>query len=261
MNVNLIQFDIAWNDPKANISKLHSILDENKLSGLVVLPEMFTTGFSFLSGERAIEAQKIGDQFLSSVAKKYNFYICGSLPLISNGDVGISAKPTNTLRLYGPSGHIADYSKIHLFTYDGEDKHYQAGNDPVTVDIEGIRVTFAICYDLRFPDLFAHKASDTDLYVIVANWPAVRQPHWECLTTTRAIENQAYVAAVNRCGKGGTDTQYLGGSRIISPKGEVLAEAEINDLNASQIITTHIDPKVVRDWRAQFPALIDRKKF
>ncbi len=264
MKVNLIQTDIFWNNPTANVEALWAKLESEKLTGLVALPEMFTTGFSFLTGEKAKEAEKIGSDFLLAAAKKFSVYICGSLPLLSS----INDKPTNTLRLYGPEGHILDYSKIHLFTYDGEDTKYGGGVKTATTTLDGIRTTFAICYDLRFPRLFELTATETDLYVLVANWPGVREAHWNTLVRARAIENQSYFAAVNRIGKGGDSGEsgeseknrdgmnYVGGSLIISPTGETLAKGEDQEM----ALTATIDSKVVTDWRTRFTCLKDRKE-
>ncbi len=156
--------------------------------------------------------------------------------------------------LAGPDGTILRYRKIHPFSFAGEHYHYEAGDKHVTVMVEGVRLSLFVCYDLRFGDEFWPLASDTDCYVVVANWPASRRSHWMTLVRARAIENQAYVVAVNRVGSGdGLD--YSGDSAIIGPFGE---EVVVGD-DREAVLVGDVDPAVVADTRARFPFLVDRR--
>jgi predicted amidohydrolase len=253
MKVALLQGDIDWNQPQKNVQRYSRLIDQAQAEGaaLIVLPEMFTTGFSLLCGEEAQLASKLGSALLEAKAQKHTTYICGSLPLLHPDDT----RPTNALRLFGPHGHIADYSKVHLFSGLGEDKQYRCGNASLRLPIFDFRVAFAVCYDLRFAQYFSALAPHSDLFVISANWPEVRQTHWETLLAARAIENQAYVIGVNRVGTDGNALNYAGGSMIVSPRGEILAKGSNQEL----ILYADLDIEEVRKLRSSFPVFKDRK--
>jgi predicted amidohydrolase len=176
-------------------------------------------------------------------------WIAGSIPQVVEGH-----RPRNVLVLAAPDGSVHRYAKVHPFTYSGEHEHYDAGTELVTVDVEGVRVSLFVCYDLRFADEFWALAPATDCYVVVANWPAKRRAHWRALLVARAIENQAYVVGCNRVGDG-DGIAYAGDSAIVDPLGEVL-------VSASSVVTTltaDVDPAVVSEVRARFPFLQDRR--
>lgn len=253
MKVALLQGDIDWNQPEKNLQRYSKLIDQSQAEGaaLIVLPEMFTTGFSMISGEEALIASKLGSELLEAKAQKHTTYLCGSLPLLSSANT----RPSNALRIFGPHGHIADYSKIHLFSMLEEDKHYRPGNSALRLPIFDFRVAFAVCYDLRFAQYFSSLAPHTDLFVVSANWPEQRQAHWETLLIARAIENQAYVIGVNRVGKDSNNLIYAGGSMIVSPRGEVLAKGS----NAEQILYADLDIEEVKKLRSSFPVFKDRK--
>jgi predicted amidohydrolase len=156
--------------------------------------------------------------------------------------------------LAGPDGNATRYAKIHPFTFGGEHRVYAGGDRIVTVDVEGLRVTPFVCYDLRFPEPFRLAAADTDLFAVVANWPEPRREAWRTLLRARAIENLCYVAGVNRAGEGG-GLRYAGDSAVISPWGEVLAEGGVEEA----VLIADVDASVVRSTRAKFPALEDRR--
>jgi len=153
-----------------------------------------------------------------------------------------------------PDGSVARYAKIHPFSYGGEHLHYAPGDRVVTVEIDGVRVTPFVCYDLRFPEPFRAAAAETDLYVVVANWPELRREHWKTLLRARAIENQAYVAGVNRVGDG-DGLHYAGDSAAVSPLGETLAEGDEQE----RVLLADVEPEEVAKLRARFPALEDRR--
>ncbi len=253
MKLALIQHDIHWNQPAKTLEHC-SGLAEQALSNdaqLLVYPEMFSCGFSFLSGDEAREAEHRSSEFLESLAAKNNCYAAGSMPAVTED----SQRPFNMLRVYGPQGLLGQYSKIHLISYLNESEHYKSGDSLLTVPIGGVCFTFFICFDLRFPDVFAMSAKRTDCFVVAANWPDTRQQHWERLLEARAIENQAFVAGVNRVGRGGS-LGFVGGSRVISPSGELVSEAGSEE----QILYADINSADVIDYRKEFNFLQDRRE-
>lgn len=252
MKVAVIQHDIVWADRSANFELLRPLISTaaEQKSRLVVLSEMFSTGF-------VVDRDNIGEpvggpssQFLTEMASTHNIYIAGSCPEVEDDD----SRPFNSLVLAAPSGIQHRYHKIHPFTYGGEHKQFRAGNHNVVVEIDDIRIALSVCYDLRFADEYWGLAPDTDVYVIPANWPASRREHWMALLRARAIENQAYVIGCNRVGEGGGLT-YSGDSRIIDPLGNVLAEAD----HRPQILYANIDAATVKEIRTKFPFLQDRR--
>lgn len=252
MKLALAQTDTHWNDPERNLATIRRMASEAAAQGsdFLIFPEMFNTGFSLLTGDEAEAAYLQGIEVLSQLAVEHGLYVAASMPSpLPSGD-----RPRNTLFVYSPYGCQGQYSKIHLISFLGEDKYYAPGDVTLTVEIAGFRVSFFICYDLRFPDDFSQLATETDLYVVVANWPATRHSHWEALLKARAIENQAFVAGVNRVGTGGK-LEFAGGSQVISPLGEVLALAG----DTEQLLTVEVDIEAVREWRRQFPCLEDRR--
>lgn len=252
MRVAAIQTDIAWEDPTASFERLRPWLAAAAAAGarLVVLPEMFACGFS-MDTERVREP--VGGRsasFLEEQARAHGLWVCGSIPELPDGE----HKPYNTLVLAGPAGQVHRYRKIHPFTFAREHEHYAAGSEHVTVSVEGVRCSLFVCYDLRFADEFWGRAHDTDVYLVVANWPDRRRHHWTTLLQARAIENQAYVVGVNRVGRGG-QLDYTGDSRIVDPWGEVLASGA----GGETMLLAEVDPAVVRDAREKFPFLRDRR--
>ena len=252
MRVAAIQHDIVWEDPSANFERLAPMIAAAAAGGarLVVLTEMYSTGFSM---NTAVTAEPVGGpstEFLQLQAKQHDLWIGGS---IAERDEHFEL-PFNTFVLAGPGGEVDRYRKIHPFTYSGEHEHFGAGDSFVTVEVEGIRVTPLICYDLRFADEFWATATRTDCYVVPANWPDTRRSHWVALLQARAIENQAYVVGCNRVGDGGT-LHYTGDSRIIDPMGEILASAS----GGETILSAEVDAAVVADTRERFPFLQDRR--
>jgi len=252
MRIAAIQSDIAWEQPEANFERLRPWLTAAASAGarLVVLPEMFACGFSMATDRiREPEDGKTAT-FLTTQARAHGLWICGSLPELPAG----ADKPYNTLVLAGPQGQVHRYRKIHPFSFAREHEHYAAGAEHVTVDIEGLRCSLFICYDLRFADEFWTRAAATDAYLVIANWPERRRHHWTALLQARAIENQAYVVGVNRVGRG-NDLDYTGDSRILDPWGETLASAA----GSETMLLADLRPEVVRDAREKFPVLKDRR--
>ena len=173
---------------------------------------------------------------------------------LAAGTPDAGARPFNQLVLAAPDGSTHRYAKIHPFGYGAEPDHYAAGDAFLTVAVEGVRCSFFVCYDLRFADEFWPLASDTDCYVVVANWPRQRRAHWSALLPARAIENQAFVVGVNRVGVGDGLT-YVGDSVILDPLGEPIATAGDGEC----VIAADVDPGRVRSVREKYPFLRDRR--
>jgi predicted amidohydrolase len=254
MRVAAIQSDIVWEDPEANFERLRPWVTAAAAAGarLVVLPEMFACGFS-MATERVRETPDgPSARFLAEQANQHGLWICGSIPESAAGE----ARPYNTLVLASPGGQVLHrYRKIHPFSFAGEHEHYGAGDLHVTVDIEGLRCTLFVCYDLRFADEFWARAHDTDAYIVVANWPERRRRHWTTLLQARAIENQAYVVGCNRVGTAGDGTEHVGDSRIVSPMGELLATAA----GIETVLLADVDAGEVAATRDRFRFLADRR--
>jgi len=250
VKIALLQTDIAWEDVPENHRRAAKMLSEASAGGarLAILPEMFCTGFSMKADRIAQPPGGPSETFLRAQAAALDLWIIASLP-----EAGEPA-PRNMALVVSPGGSVTRYAKIHPFSYSGEHQHYAAGDHVVTVAIDGVRVTPFVCYDLRFPEPFRLAASETDLFVVVANWPQERREHWRLLLRARAVENQAYVAGVNRVGDGGR-LHYAGDSAAITPMGEVLAEGD----NRQQVLLCDVDPAAVQQLRALFPFLNDRR--
>jgi predicted amidohydrolase len=251
MRVAAVQHDIVWADREANFARLAPLIARAADEGarLAVLTEMFSTGF-------VVDRDDIGEptggpssSFLSDMAARHGIWVAGSCPETAPDD----PRPYNSLVVASPDGTQHRYSKIHPFTYGGEDRHFRPGSKHVTVDIEGTRTSLFVCYDLRFADEFWGLARDTDLYVVPANWPESRRTHWVSLLRARAIENQAYVVGVNRVGDGG-GLAYCGDSRIIDPLGNETVAAD-----GESIACAEVSPQNVAEVRARFPFLQDRR--
>jgi predicted amidohydrolase len=253
VKVAAVQHDIVWEDPPANFARLKPMIERAATDDarLVVLTEMCTTGFSMDTDRIAEPFDGPSARFLQEQARVYGVWVCGSVPERPPG----SDKPANCLVLAGPNGAVYRYRKIHPFTYSGEDERYSAGDEFVTVAVEGVRLSLFVCYDLRFADEFWARAEQTDCYVVPANWPEQRRDHWRTLLRARAIENLAYVVGANRVGSGG-GVNYVGDSAIIGPFGEDLADGA----NAGEtLLVADVDPTVVQKTRARYPFLVDRR--
>ncbi len=252
-----IQADLAWEDPATNHARFAPRIEAAATAGadLVLLPEMFPCGFSMDTDRTGEPVDGPSTQFLVDQAASTGAWVGGSLPERAPG----ADRPTNTFVLAGPDGTLHRYAKIHPFTYAGEDDHFAAGADLVTVTIGDVRCALFVCYDLRFADEFWQLAHDTDCYLVPANWPAARRDQWTALLRARAIENQAYVVGLNRVGDGrrrdGGPLPYAGDSMIIDPLGRVLSSAA----EVETVVAATVDAQVVADVRARFPFLPDRR--
>jgi len=247
-----IQHDIVWEQPAENFARLAPMIERAAAAGarLVVLTEMYATGFSMKTDRIAEPIGGPSADFLVDQASAHNVWICASVPERAKP----SARPFNQLVLAAPDGSTRRYAKIHPFTFGREHEHYTAGGEFLTVEIEGTRCSFFVCYDLRFADEFWVRAEQTDCFVVPANWPASRREHWMALLRARAIENQAYVVGINRVGDGGR-LHYCGDSMIIDPFGEIVAQGA----DSEAVIVADVDPDRVRSVRAEYPFLQDRR--
>lgn len=253
MRVAAIQHDIAWEDPSATFDMVRPMIAEAVTDGaeLVVLTEMFSTGFSMNASQIAEPLQGPAASFLLEQARQHGVTVAGSAPTRHPS----FELPVNLLTIAEPNGEAHRYAKIHPFSFSGEDQYYSAGSEFCTVTIGGMRCTFFICYDLRFADEFWATARDTDMFVVVANWPAARQPHWDTLLQARAIENQTFVLAANRVGIDGNGLEYGGGSYVIDPFGQILASAH----GDAAVVTADVDASLVTQVRQQYPFAADRR--
>ena len=250
--VAVIQHDITWENHAATFGALSPQIMAAVDSGarLVVLAEMFAVGFSSDTEAIAEGPEGPSTTFLVEQARRHGIWTVGSACIRESR----AHLPANVAVLASPDGSVHRYAKRHLFSYAGEDTRMAAGSDTLTVDVDGLRTSFFVCYDLRFADDFWHLAPDTDAFVVVANWPAARTRHWRALLVARAIENQAYVVGCNRVGHGGS-IDYEGDSLVVDPLGEVLADGA----GAGEVILmASLDPAEVARVRGRYPFLADR---
>ena len=252
MKLAAIQHDIVWEDAAATFRHLDPMIAGAAASGarLIVLTEMFSTGFTLAPDRVAEPMEGPSSAWLHEQSTRHGVWMCASVPTIDRA----KARPVNRLFLFAPDGTMHHYDKIHPFSYGGEDEHYEAGKQFLTVDIEGLKTSFFICYDLRFGDEFWQLAPTTDCYVVPACWPEARRLPWQTLLQARAIENQAYVVGCNRVGEGG-GLKYVGDSRIVDPLGELLATGS----QGETILFADIEPATVADVRDRFRFLPDRR--
>ncbi|MFW3171518.1 carbon-nitrogen family hydrolase [Geodermatophilus sp. CPCC 206100] len=252
MRIAVVQHDIVWEDRTANFARLGPQVARAVGAGaeLVLLSETFSTGFTMTPGIGEPEGGP-SSRFLQERAAEHGVWVAGSCP-----EVAPEAElPYNSLVLAGPDGTVHRYRKLHPFSHGGEHERFRAGDEPLTVEIGGLRVTPFICYDLRFADVFWAAALDTDVYVVTANWPAARRHHWQTLLRARAIENQAYVVGCNRVGAAGDGTEHAGDSMVVSPMGELLATAA----GTETIVLADLDPAEVAATRDRLRFLPDRR--
>lgn len=251
MRVYGLQIDIVWERKGPNHERVLSMLSDlgPESGSLVVLPEMFASGFSMNVAEITDSGSNETEEFLAATASRFGIYLLGGVVTSEPGGRG-----RNESVVYDPAGkQIARYQKIRPFTLGGEAEHYRAGAATRIFEWGGFNVAPFICYDLRFPELFRVAAArGANLFTVIANWPAARISHWECLLRARAIENQAYVIGVNRCGRD-PYLEYPGRSLIIDPSGAVIAEAGAEET----VITAELDREHLDSYRRDLPFLAD----
>jgi omega-amidase len=253
MKVFCCQHNITWENKTANHARVRALLKTASIprGSLVLLPEMFSTGFSMNVADICEGTSGETEKFLASLAQELGATVMGG-----SVAVGPDGRGRNQALTFSPDGReLARYSKMQPFSLGGELQHYTPGEGIVAFSWGGFSVAPFICYDLRFPEIFRAAASKgAHLITVIANWPVTRIQHWITLLQARAIENQAYVAGVNRCG---TDPRYAynGRSIIVSPHGDILADAG----NGESVIEADLDLAAVLKWRSDFPALVDMR--
>jgi len=251
LRVTLVQTELAWQDPPANRHRLAAHF--RGLVGhtdLVVLPEMFSTGFSMAAAELAEDMDGPTVGWMREEAAALGCVIAGSLIVRDGG------RCYNRLVWARPDGSLEHYDKRHLFRLAGEQEHYAAGTRRLVVALKGWRVCPMVCYDLRFP-VWSRSRGDYDLLLYVANWPQRRALAWSALLRARAIENQSYVAGVNRIGKDGNGTIYAGDSVAVDFLGQPLSSEGGGD----RVETAVLDLESLRAYRENFPAHLDADRF
>jgi omega-amidase len=254
LNVTLIQIDQVWEDKQANFKKYEAFFSQLNETDLVILPEMFHTGFSMSVDVLAEEWEDSeGLDFLKKWSAKLDSAIYTSLIIREN------ANYYNRGVFVYPNGDVNYYDKRKSFGLGGEDRFYTAGNKEVIVEWKGWKINLQICYDLRFPELIRNRIENGsvayDLLIYVANWPEKRIAHWEALVCARAIENQCFVVGVNRVGIDGNDLVYSGGSLAVSPMGQKLIDFTTKQEKIKQ---TGFSKDVLNEIRTQLPFLKDR---
>jgi predicted amidohydrolase len=246
MKVTILQRDIVWADTKTNVVRADAAIDKSFGADLYVLPEMFSTGFCVQPEGIAESADSDTLQWMKKKSAETNAAIAGSVAVEQDG------KFYNRFYFVKPDGSVTFYDKKHLFTYGGEHKRFTAGDRRVIVEWKGVRILLEVCYDLRFP-IWSRNRGDYDMILYVASWPTPRVSAWSALLVARAIENQCYVAGVNRVGIDPT-CDYSGGSVIIDPYGNTIASCEMGkECEAS----AEVDMVMLGDFRKKFPVLND----
>jgi predicted amidohydrolase len=251
LTISLLQTATVWHDAEANralFDQLFEAVPED--TQLVVLPEMFSTGFTMASEQVAEPMDGKTVTWMRNSATALQKVVCGSVVITEAGNC------FNRFIWATPQGDIACYDKRHLFRMAGEHEHYQAGAQRLVVELNGWRICPMVCYDLRFP-VWLRNDGSYDVLLVVANWPAQRQAAWQTLLRARAIENQAYCVGLNIVGTDGAGLSYAGGSGCYAHDGEVLSETG----GDSTIVTQVLDWHSLSAARETFPVSMDADQF
>ena len=261
LTISLVQTALFWEQPEKNRRHFEGLIRSIDRTDLIILPEMFTTGFSMKSKELAETMDGETISWLSKMVKSKRFAICGSLIIEENGNY------FNRLIWMKPDGTCQFYDKRHLFRMADENSFFSAGQSKLIVELKGWKICPLICYDLRFPVWSRNKykkdnesalEATYDLLIYIANWPEARVKAWEKLLFARSIENQCYLAAVNRIGNDGKEISYSGSSMLLDPKGVIVDKAKIH---SEEIVTATLNKKELIDFRAKFPVGLDGDQF
>jgi omega-amidase len=259
MKVSIVQTHLFWEDREKNLKHFDSLLSTIKeQNDLIVLPEMFTTGFTMNPRKLAEPANGESLTWLKQKAKEKQAVITGSVAVHEQG------KFFNRLYWVEPNGEFGIYDKRHLFRMAKEDQHYTAGEKKIIRKIGHWNICPLICYDLRFPVWSRNhfdKDQETwqyDVLIYVANWPEIRSYPWKQLLIARAIENQCYVIGVNRIGKDGNDYDHSGDSVVVNPRGEVISKTKPFEENIESVT---LDRSYLEEYRKNFPVGLDADDF
>lgn len=253
LTFTLIQTNLFWENKQANLEMLTNKIESIKeKTQVVILPEMFTTGFSMQPQLFAENMSRETVIWMKTIAAKHKIILCGSIIIEEDN------KYYNRLIWMLPNGNYGFYNKRHCFGFAGEDKHYTAGTKKLIAQANGFKINLQICYDLRFP-VWARQEKNNlyDVLIYVANWPHKRSYAWKNLLVARAIENQCYVIAVNRVGFDGNNIEHSGDSMIINPLGEILYHKAFEE----DTFTFTINKHDIESVRNQFPFLKDADSF
>jgi predicted amidohydrolase len=251
LNTFLIQTDLFWEDQVGNREQFDKKIGKIKDADLIILPEMFTSGFTMNPKPVAEKMNGESVNWMMKKAAENNALLTGSLIIEENN------KYYNRLITAFPDGKISFYDKKHLFSYAKEDQIFTAGNKHLIIEYKGFRIMPLICYDLRFP-VWARNIQDYDILIYVANWPVPRIGAWDLLLKARAIENMSYVIGVNRVGKDGNKIQYSGHSAVIDTFGKELLTFDDSEEGVKSV---KLDPEHVKKVRERFRFLNDRDSF
>lgn len=251
LTVSIIQADLSWEDKKANLDMLQKKIESIEgPTEVIVLPEMFSTGFSMAPEHLAETMDGITIGWMQKIAAQKRAILTGSII------IKVDDHYFNRLVWMLPTGDYGYYDKRHLFSYAGEQEHYTAGKKKLISSVKGWKINLQVCYDLRFP-LWARQPAEPekqfDIYINVANWPAKRRHAWKSLLIARAIENQSFVIGVNRVGTDGNGHGYTGDSMVIDPLGEIIYHKEFEE----DIFTFTFHKEYLLDIRSHFPFLKD----
>lgn len=251
MNIAMLQADLLWEDVTGNLQRFEKKLAAIRGADMIVLPEMFASGFT-MEGKEAVAARYDEiEAWLRARAAERDALVMGSTAC------RVDDRYYNRLVAAFPDGTTLYYDKRHCFTMGGERAHFSGGRERLTFTFRGVRVAAFICYDLRFP-VWSRNTDGYEVAVYVANWPRSRRDAWRTLLQARAIENQCYVVGVNRVGEDGQGIVYSGDSVLVSPRGELYAACYPGREWTRQ---TEVDMEALRDFRRRFPVLEDRDEF
>jgi predicted amidohydrolase len=226
LTITTVQAALHWEDKSKNLKMFDAMLENIENTDLIILPEMFNTGFTMRASDFAEHMNGDTVSWMFEKSKEHNAAICGSLIINDDG------KYFNRLLFVEPNGNINQYDKRHLFSMGDEDKYYNAGTRSLIIDYKSWQINLVICYDLRFPEGIRNtRENPYDLAIIVANWPDKRIEHWDILLRARAIENQCYVIGVNRTGLDGNDIMHSGHTQVVHPFGNLLYISDVSEVN------------------------------
>ncbi len=248
LKITLVQTELFWEDIESNLSMFDKKIDRiTEDTDLIVLPEMFNTGFSNNAHLLAETMTGTSTEWMKNKSRQEQVDITGSLIIRENGNY------YNRLVWAKPNGSLFIYDKKHLFQMSGEDDIFSSGKNNITVELAGWKIRPFICYDLRFPAWTRNIGNRFDVAIFVANWPEMRSFHWKLLLQARAVENQCYIIGVNRVGTDGNGHPFSGDSSVIDPRGNILFQRE----NKEAIHTASLSYAELKEYRESFPAWMD----
>lgn len=252
MKIALVSLNQAWEDKEANLHVCEQYIKKASDEGvdLIIFPEMTLTGFSnniSFTAEDYENSQTV--QKFSTLAKKFSINTVFGVVVKDND------KALNNALFMDKNGQILGrYTKIHPFSFAGEDRFFNAGSTLSTVEVDSMKIGLSICYDLRFPELYSAMAKECDMVINIANWPAKRVEHWNALLRARAIENQIFIAGINRTGRDDNGLEYIESSNIFNANGEMLESTELDDMKIYEI-----SKNWTKEFKNKFNTTNDRK--